>query len=131
VQLTLPLNPMPAPRPRVTSKGWTYYPKRYQEWRESAEALIPDILSSVGLSAPLLGALEVTAEFVVTRPKITKFRWPRADIDNYTKSVLDALNGLAFEDDQRITVMHASKRWAEPGELGFIQIEIKEIDTWP
>lgn len=128
--LTLPLNPIPAPRPRVTSKGWTYYPKRYKEWREIAEVVIPDVLSSAGLGAPFSGALEVTTEFVVTRPKTTKFRWPRGDIDNYFKS-LDCLNGLAWEDDQRIVVLHATKRWAEPGEQGFITIQIKEIDEWP
>ena len=128
--ITLPLNPIPAPRPRVTSKGWTYYPKRYKQWRDTAEAVIPDVLSSAGLGAPFMGAVEVVAEFVVARPKTTKFRWPRGDIDNYFKS-LDCLNGLAWEDDQRIVDLHASKRWAEPGDPGFIRILIKEIDQWP
>lgn len=121
---------MPAPRPRVTSKGWTYYPKRYKQWREQAEAVIPHVLSSAGLDAPFQGAIEVSADFVVTRPKSTKFRHPRGDLDNYFKT-LDCLNGLAWEDDTRIVVLHASKSWAEPNEFGFITIEIKEVGEWP
>lgn len=114
----------------MTSKGWTYYPKRYKDWRDRAEAVIPDVLSFAGLGGPFCGALEVTAEFVVTRPKSTRFKRPRGDIDNYFKS-LDCLNGLVWEDDNRIVVLHASKRWADPGEQGFIQIQIEEIDVWP
>ena len=130
MDLVLPLNPIPAPRPRVTSKGWTYYPQNYKVWREQAANLIPRILSEVGLEEPLQGKLVVTVDFVVTRPKSSKFKVPRGDIDNYFKS-LDCLNGLAWEDDQRIVELHATKSWADTGEPGFIRRRIDEIGPWP
>ena len=84
----LPLNPMPAPRPRVTSKGWTYYPKPYKVWRERAAAIIPDILSSAGLEAPIGGALGISVDFAATRPKTTKLPFPKGDLDNFLKTRL-------------------------------------------
>ena len=120
------LNPIPAPRPRVTSKGWTYYPAKYKNWRKSAGDLIPDILSQLGLKEPLVGPLEVTTEFVVTRPKTTRLAYPRGDLDNFCKSVWDVLSGMLFTDDNVIVVAHATKRWAEVGEEGYIDMEVKE-----
>ena len=125
----LPMNPIPAPRPRVTTKGWTYYPRAYKEWREQAAAIIPHILSDAGLAAPYEGALAVDVTFTVTRPKTTKFSYPRGDIDNYFKA-LDCLNGLLWEDDKHIVVLRATKRWAESGEPGWIDIKVTEAREW-
>ena len=33
------------------------------------------------------------------------------DLDNYAKTVQDALNGLAYADDRQITALHARKVW--------------------
>lgn len=130
MRLVLPLNPLPAPRPRVTSKGWTYYPKKYKAWKERAAAILPDILSYAGLASPLTGALRVLAEFVVERPKTTKFRYPRGDLDNYLKT-LDCLNGLVWEDDVRIVSLEATKVWADLNTHGCIRLDITEVDQWP
>jgi Holliday junction resolvase RusA-like endonuclease len=35
----------------------------------------------------------------------------KPDADNVAKAVLDALNGLAFEDDSRIYVLNVAKRY--------------------
>ena len=42
---------------------------------------------------------------------------PRQDIDNLTKSVLDALNTVAYADDKTIKEIHAWKRYAEEDEI--------------
>lgn len=47
---------------------------------------------------------------------------PRQDIDNLTKSVLDALNTVAYADDKTIKEIHAWKRYAEEDEI-IIMIE--------
>lgn len=40
----------------------------------------------------------------------------KPDLDNYIKLVLDAINGVVFNDDSAIVRICASKRWAEsPG----------------
>jgi Holliday junction resolvase RusA-like endonuclease len=127
MRIKLPLSPIPAPRPRVTSKGWTYYPKKYKDWKDRAAELIPDLLSKLGLESPLEGPLKVKAEFVATRPKTTKLDAPKGDLDNFLKT-LDCLNGLLFSDDSQIVRLEAEKRWAPPGQAGFIQLLVTKVD---
>ena len=35
------------------------------------------------------------------------------DIDNQVKSILDALNGIVFEDDKQVSDLTVSRRWGE------------------
>ncbi|MEO1943096.1 MAG: RusA family crossover junction endodeoxyribonuclease, partial [Candidatus Thioglobus sp.] len=35
-----------------------------------------------------------------------------ADIDNYCKSILDALNGVYYEDDKQVVMLKARMFWA-------------------
>lgn len=37
----------------------------------------------------------------------------RPDGDNLAKSILDALNGIAYADDSQITILHIEKRYGE------------------
>lgn len=46
-----------------------------------------------------------------------KIRPTRADIDNYIKSVLDGLNGVAYSDDRYISKIEAEKIFAEEDEI--------------
>lgn len=46
----------------------------------------------------------------------------KADIDNYIKSVLDGLNGVAWSDDRYITAIMAEKVFAEKSEV-IVEIE--------
>ena len=47
----------------------------------------------------------------------------KPDLDNYTKSILDALNGLVWDDDARIVHLEADKYYAEQPR---IEIEVHE-----
>lgn len=49
----------------------------------------------------------------------------KPDIDNICKSVLDALNGIAYADDGQITKIRASKEYTLQEER--IEIEVKEV----
>ena len=129
VRVRLPLNPMPAPRPRVTSRGWAYFPKRYKQWREDAAALIPGLLTECGLKAPLDGALGISVDFAVAQPKTTKLLFPKGDIDNFLK-ILDCFNGLLWEDDYQIINVEAAKRWAPKGRPGHVDILVKNLGRW-
>lgn len=51
----------------------------------------------------------------------------RPDVDNIAKSVLDALNGVAYEDDKQIDTLTVSKEYTD-GEQG-IEVEINGADT--
>lgn len=71
-------------------------------------------------------------QFQLPRPKslTRKKQWPsvRPDIDNYAKSVLDALNGLYYSDDSRICEMVLRKRYGpNPG----VEVSLWKIDEPP
>tara|TARA_R110000787_G_scaffold186566_3_gene298273 strand:+ start:2952 stop:3344 length:393 start_codon:yes stop_codon:yes gene_type:complete len=129
MQVRLPLSPIPAPRPRVTSKGWAYYPKKYRVWREEAALLIPGLLQDLGFKTPMVGAIEMSVDFVATQPKTTKLAYPKGDIDNFLKT-LDCFNELLWVDDCLIVTIGASKRWAPLGTEGYIDLTVKEIGSW-
>ena len=126
VHWTLHINPTPCPRPRITSKGWTYYPKKYQAWKQEAEILVKGMMEGFGIEEPFTDKIEVNAVFVCQRPKTTKLSHPKPDIDNYLKALLDAGNCIAWEDDSIITTVRASKEWSSPGEAGYIEVLIRE-----
>ena len=47
----------------------------------------------------------------------------KPDLDNYTKSILDALNGLIWDDDAKIVHMELDKFYSEQPR---IEIEVHE-----
>lgn len=123
MQLTVPLSPIPAPRPRVTTQGWTYYPKRYKAWRERVGELLPGLLREAGLVAPLEGPLFVSCRFVVQRPKRTKLAHPRGDLDNYEKALWDQLTECgAWLDDNQVVHSQSRKEWSDPHTRGRIEV---------
>jgi Holliday junction resolvase RusA-like endonuclease len=48
----------------------------------------------------------------------------KADIDNYSKSVLDALNDIIYKDDSQVVDLYASKYYSDNPR---VEIIIKEI----
>ncbi len=114
-KVVIPVNPVPASRPRVTRWG-TYYSKTYAAWRKAADELI---LPSP--HAPLDGHLWVIVRIAVQRPKTTKRTNPRGDVDNYVKAALDAITGLKsnpkgyWHDDDQIVDLEAYKFFADEG----------------
>jgi len=125
IHWVLQLDPIPCPRPRVTRKGWAYFPKKYSGWKRDADSLISETMKSFGFSQPLAGELEVNACFYARRPKTTKLPFPKPDIDNYLKALLDAGNGIAWADDSQVSVVRASKVWAQPNEDGYIEVIVR------
>lgn len=98
-----------------------YYPKEYKAWREQFLELIPLPWVNLGLSTPV----SVYVEFVVRRPKTTKLLTPRGDIDNYQKSLFDALtDAKVWDDDTLVDTVKAKKRFTKEGEEPHITLEI-------
>lgn len=52
----------------------------------------------------------------------------KPDIDNLVKAVLDALNGVAFDDDNQICELHAHKIYAETPKI-VLNIKVKNGGT--
>lgn len=119
VEFFLPIDPMPAPRPRCVARGGfasTYNPKEYTVWKERAAELIRDALQD-----PLgerVGDFRLTLVVQAQRPKTTKLPRPKPDVDNYAKGVMDAITDAErlWEDDYQVACLTVTKRWAPEGE---------------
>lgn len=86
------------------------------------------VLFDSGLRRKLVGPLTVTVLLRVARPKHTKLDYPKPDIDNYSKSVLDALTGYAWVDDSQVIHLKATKSWSHPGESGAFKVLIESAE---
>lgn len=112
-RLVLPLAAVPCPRPKLTRFGKAYYPGAYSKWKAAAARSFTAQSFDCGILKPLTGSLIVSIGIEIARPKKTSLEYPRGDIDNYVKSVLDAANGIVWEDDTQIVGLHATKDWSE------------------
>lgn len=111
-KLYIPIDPVPASRPKVSRWG-TYYSKRHNQY-------VKDFRSYFDLCPPewfYLGneRLIVSVEFVCSRPKTTKLSSPRYDLDNLIKLPLDCMTSydIFWKDDVQIDYLFASKRFTE------------------
>tara|TARA_R110000824_G_scaffold283522_1_gene471895 strand:+ start:2284 stop:2745 length:462 start_codon:yes stop_codon:yes gene_type:complete len=128
----LPLAPVPAPRPRVTKWG-TYYPKTYKTFLADCVTLLAALHKGHSIIEPA----SVEIDFYIKRPQrlMRKTDPPgrvihdrKPDIDNLTKSVLDALtkSGIVL-DDSRIAQLTARKFYSEKGIRPRIEIIIQTL----
>jgi Holliday junction resolvase RusA-like endonuclease len=122
----LPGEPTPAPRPRVATirgRGVAYYPKAYKDWRKSAADALASQYDGPLLDVPLRVSKLV---FVRQRPKTTILPFPKPDLDNFQKSIFDALQGVVIKDDWLIyRIDDIEKRWTQPGEEPHIEISLE------
>ena len=103
-----------AARPRVTKFG-TYLPKKTRDYRKKIQDAF--IASCGGRVAPIEKPTPVCVEIYVyrampkSRPKKMLFEPDvfKPDVDNVSKNVLDALNGVAWEDDSQVVRLFIEK----------------------
>jgi Holliday junction resolvase RusA-like endonuclease len=112
-RLVLPLDPIPCPRPRF-ARGVAYYPARYTSWRDA----VREHLSDVPLPEPNDDTWTVLLHLWCKRPAKPANHYPKGDVDNYAKSVLDAIQGVAFfHDDKQVTRLHVTKDYHKHGHM--------------
>ena len=108
ITFTIPGKPVGKGRPRVTRNG-TYTPKKTKEY----EALVKRCWreqSGEGFAGGVPLAAHITAFFPVPKSVSKKkaaamdgtLCLTKPDCDNIAKGVLDALNGLAYQDDSAV-----------------------------
>ena len=117
IKITIPGRPVPKARPRLGMRGKTAYiytPQRTKEYEE----LVGWTAKAAGCK-PLEGPVEV---------ELWCYTKGRADVDNLSKSILDGLNGIAFEDDSQVVDLHVHKRKVKTDER--VEIEIREAGPW-
>lgn len=121
VTLRFDIDPVAASRPRHATRGsgkkavvTSYYVGRYADFRKEFPFVRKAVLGND--FSVFQGPLWVEVDFVVQRPKTTKLDYPKPDVDNYLKAVLDVCNEHVWDDDQQIVWLSGSKRWTEDGE---------------
>ena len=118
IRITAPLIPVPFKRVMTNGKR-RYNNPRYTEFKMELGYYA---LKAMGGRAPLKGAVRIRAHFSRRKPKrITSRLW--GDVDNHLKSVLDALNGICYEDDAQVVEVTGTKSYGEPRVL----IEVEEV----
>lgn len=122
VSIYLAIEPIAASRPRV-SKWGTFYAEPYKSFLHDA----PEALHALEL--PMLdGPVSVVVQVVCTKPRTSKLDIPRQDVDNFAKSVLDALTKAgAWLDDAQVARLTIEKRFAAKDEAGHVSIEIRPL----
>ena len=101
-------------RPRVTKTGHAFTPKETVKYeKEIAEAYKGPLFEEGLLSMKLRFTVEGT-EMLIQRvepdPNVPQTKSKlTGDIDNYAKSILDALNGVAYTDDKQIVCLYLEK----------------------
>lgn len=117
-----PISPVAASRPRVSRWG-AYFTGTYKEFRSAAKPIVEEITKGC---EPSEKQLYVIIGIRPTKPKTSKLKYPRPDVDNYVKAILDLCNGVLWKDDSQITYLEADKAWAKGD--GYFTLEIKELD---
>lgn len=106
-------------RPRVTRNG-TFIPKKTRDYRARIRGAF---IESGGMrrSGPISVSVSVFRELPKSRPKSVTSEPDtfKPDVDNIGKNVLDALNGIAWDDDSQVVELVVRKypRRREPERL--------------
>lgn len=113
--LTMPVPP--APRPRVTRRGISFYPKVYRDFKTVAKEALALQWTGEPLSKPL--SLEILVLQKKPKSRIRKAtanqRLPRAntrgDLDNLLKSILDVMEDAQIYTNDNIIYAIKIEGW--------------------
>lgn len=111
--------PVPKGRPKLSTWGGyarAYTPKKTREAEESIRAQIIKQLPN-GFSI-MEGAVLLRIVVARTKPKSSPktkiYPTQKPDLDNYIKTVLDAMNKIVFCDDSQVCYLVAKKEFGKP-----------------
>ena len=111
-------------RPRFTRQGRAYTPQKTRDYEHKLATAASDAMQDLGLE-PATGKCRVylLAQFEIPKSWSKKRKEAatrgeiipgRPDIDNLIKAILDACNGVTFEDDAQVEKVMATKRYGDP-----------------
>lgn len=123
IKLNFDLEPVAKGRPRFTRQGHAFTPPKTRRF----EAMIADLARGAYMGTPLAGPLAVDVTFFLRAPKkrVRTFPSIKPDVENLAKSLLDALNGIVWQDDSLIVELHARKVYASGA--GHIAMEVVSV----
>jgi len=108
--------PKPKGRPRFARRGnfvSTYSDPKTKAYEQMLKTALSEKWDQLALPKDI--PLKVEIVFYMQAPKKRTSFYPtnRPDLDNLLKSILDAMNGVIFEDDSSIVSLDASKRFSD------------------
>ena len=131
VCMHVPFRPLPQKRHRY-SRGRMYDPSK------TDKQLFLNLCRAQHPSAQLLGPVCCRLHFTFKRPKshltargtLRKGAPARhvykPDVDNLAKFVLDALNGVYYQDDSQIDELHVHKKY---GDTDQVRVELEQLES--
>lgn len=128
----VPGRPVGKGRPRFTRQGHAYTPDKTKAY-ETLVKLCWKEAGGVKLTGPVFA--RIYARFAIPKSypksKAEKLRGHgytgKPDADNIAKAVLDALNGLAYDDDSQVWGIHVCRLWCRTDEEEGVYVRLKEV----
>lgn len=113
ISFCVEIEPVPKGRPRVTKKGHTYTPNKTAAFEKTFAHLAKTHVRT----SPLEGPLSCRIVLYFASPKKPAKPYPKGDIDNFAKSILDALNGVLYFDDSQVCLLEVTKEYSDRGRI--------------
>lgn len=138
IDMTIDIKPLPQPRPRFARRGnfvTTYDTPKIKTYKKHIEIVVRNEMASKNIRAterPLIINLIFTFAPPKSYPKYKvkevmsgKIKYTKnVDVDNLAKAVMDAINGVAYQDDRQVIELGVKKQY---GEKDTVKIIIKEV----
>ena len=121
---------------RYTRFGHKYTPRDVKQYARDIQysfyAKYPKWLPSMFFEKPLRAEIEVYIKMPQSFSKIKKQRaiaggirpLVKPDVDNCTKNIFDALNGIVYPDDKQIVELSVAKYYSD---TEFVKVRIMEV----
>lgn len=118
---------MPSPRPRFRVIGKfasAYMPKKY---KDHTEELVEQLQRLNAGDELFEGPLSVDLCIFVTKARTSRLLFPKPDIDNYEKTILDAITkaGNVWHDDHQVVQLNSIKLFAAEDNIPGYSVSIK------
>lgn len=139
IEFTIPGNPQAQGRPRATTRGrgknkkiMMYDPEDSRNYKQYVALIAQQYAPKTLYTEQLKVGLKIFREIPKSTTKkdralyLAGLKRPitKPDTDNYTKAVLDALNGIIWKDDSQIVDLHAGKYYSDNPR---VEITVSEI----
>ncbi len=103
--INIPITPVPKGRPRFDRRGIARTPAATRNYEHQLKIILRKHYKGLLINS----AVQVRIECHLPRPKKPSNSYPRGDVDNYAKAILDAANGIIWKDDAQIYLLVVCK----------------------
>jgi len=123
IKIVKNLEPRPTPRPFVTRWGGAIYPDWYHEYRA---IWTKEFEKYDKIDANKWVKVTIHAEYQSPKSvKHRKYPFPKHDVDNIAKAILDSMNKVLFHDDTQVISLKVTKEYTIDNKVT-VEIEFEE-----